>query len=109
MKLKYIDSVSFRQSEWTNYKQLSRKLKWELRAGEVACLVSLTGDQIVFVYAPVMLDHPHIEATQCLRSERLRLTGKQRWNPLMLVNYAKQVGIELDGLKRFEDHYKNLT
>ena len=34
------------------------------------------------------------------------LTGK--WNPLMLANYANRAGIVLEGVKRFEEHYREL-
>jgi len=42
-----------------------------------------------------------------IASVRLRLTGSH-WNPLMLQNYAEACGIELMGIKRFEEHYERL-
>jgi hypothetical protein len=34
--------------------------------------------------------------------------GKSVWNPLMLKDYAEEQGIDLDGLKKFEEYYKKL-
>ena len=107
MRLKYIDAVSFQCSELTNFRALARRNKWSLKAGEVACLVSLTGDQMLFVYAPT--EHEVAgQGLEVLRSERVRLTGKQRWSPSMLGDYAKSIGLPLEGIKLFEEAYKDL-
>ena len=103
MRLKYIESVNFGASELTNYRALAKRNKWSLAKGEVACLVSLTGNQIVFVYAPTSG-----AAGEVLRSERVRLTSRGRWNPLMLADYAEEVGLHLDGIAKFGEHYKRL-
>lgn len=47
------------------------------------------------------------DQTQILESSVYRIVGAGRWNPLMLKNYADDCGLELVGLKRFEEHYKN--
>ena len=44
---------------------------------------------------------------QVLSSRRLRISTK--WNPLMLANYAERVGLKLEGLKRFETYYQELS
>lgn len=110
MRLKYIDTCSFQRSESTNFRMLAKKNKWNLGKDEVACLVSKTGDQIVFVYGEgvaknvglrgVEVEHPVVHST------RLRLDDRRKWTPTMLVNYAEEVGLKLDGLKRFEEYYR---
>ncbi len=110
MRLKYIDTCSFQRSEATNFADLKKKNKWVLLPGEVACLVSMTGDQLVFVYghrdADPNPDDPNGVVFPVVHSERLRLSGRQKWNPMMLANYAAGVGMKLEGLKRFEEHYR---
>ena len=39
-----------------------------------------------------------------IQSLKLRVSGG-RWHPLMLANYANEVGIDLDGIKKFEEVY----
>jgi len=106
MRLKYIERADFRKSELTNFFALKRR---SLKPGEVACLVSSTGLQIVFVYAPGHVHGgPEDPDREVLRSEKLRLTSGGRWNPMMLGNYAQQVGLDLEGIKLFEVHYERL-
>ena len=47
------------------------------------------------------------EQTQILETSVYRIIGGGRWSPLMLKNYADECGLELVGLKRFEEHYSN--
>jgi len=113
MRLKYIAHADFRKSERTNFLELKKARKLpKLGKGDVVLLVSLSENQCVFVYGFTAFDaecndgrERHVEIC---RSERLRITGS-RWNPLMIRNYAERVGIKIDGLKRFEDYYKDYS
>lgn len=115
MRLKYIAQADFRKSEHTNFlehhvQKRGKKLEKRsaLKPGEVACLVASSGKQVVFVYNP---DHVLDDAQDehfVLHSERLRLTGGGRWDPLMLGNYAAQVGIQLEGIRLFEQHFEEM-
>jgi hypothetical protein len=118
MRLKLIAQVDFRKNEHTNYLEQalakqgkkSRK-KFALKPGEVVCLVSSSGNQIVFVYNPGSVTDGHADFSverKVLHSERLRLTSGGRWNPMMLANYAREVGIKLEGIKSFEEHYARM-
>ena len=116
MRLKYIAQADFRKSEQTNFlehhvQKRGRKLekRQALKPGEVACLVATSGKQVVFVYNPdhVVGDDGQDERS-VLHSERLRLTGGGRWDPLMLGNYARQVGIQLEGIRLFEQHFEEM-
>lgn len=107
MRLKYIDTCSFSKSEATNFRELSKKNKWRtLGPDECVLLVSMTGDQVVFVYQTRDVHWFESRASEVVHSRRLRLDGRQKWNGTMLVNYAEMVGIKIDGLKRFEEHYR---
>lgn len=103
MRLRHIERVDFRKSEMTNFDLVAKRMKLRLKKGEAALLISNRGNQLVFVYGYGAVDDEHV----CLRSERLRLTSGS-WNPLMLANYAGQVGLQLEGIRRFEDHYRSL-
>lgn len=110
MRLKYIAHADFRKSERTNFLELKKLKKLPaLGKEDVVLLVSLSENQCVFVYGFVSYDTECVDGrerhVEICRSERLRITGS-RWNPLMIRNYAERVGISIDGLKRFEDYYK---
>jgi hypothetical protein len=112
MRLKFIEHVDFRKSELTNYqamqKLVSSKKVHALRAGEVACFVSGRGDQIIFVYPMDSVSEEDGTERRVLRSEKLRLAAGGSWNPMMLGNYAMEAGIELEGIRLFESHYKDV-
>lgn len=109
MRLKAIEHVSFRKTEATNFDEVTRKLKLKLSPHEVVCLVSLTGNQIVFVYgwSPSRKQDTKTTKQMVLRSERLRL-DHGTWEPLMLGNYARKVGLHLDNIRLFEEHYAQM-
>jgi len=106
MRLRYIERADFRKSEQTNFVEVQRRQKLELGAKDVVMLISTKGNQLVFVHG--FDQYQNGVTRQILRSERLRLTSGT-WNPLMLANYAESVGIKIDGIKRFEEHYKALA
>ena len=103
MRLKIIERVDFRKSELTNFTELVKRRRLKLGPDDVALLISATGSQIVFVH--------RIDTTEefpVLRSMRLRFTNKNcSWNPTMLSEYIKELGLPLMGVKLFERYYKN--
>lgn len=108
MRLKEIIEANFRCSELTMYTEWS-KGKDTLGANELLLFVSKRGDQLVFVsrFLEVRTGNEGSPTKKVLASRRLRVPGG-RWNPLMLVNYAEEAGVKIEGLRRFEDFYKNL-
>lgn len=110
MRLRYVQRVNFGKSEATNFAEFTKKYRVQLKPGEVICFVSLTGTQIVFVFAPLEIRYyDKAKSTtyvtpNVISSERVRCTNSHKWNPLMLADYAKQKGVEIDGLKLFEQH-----
>jgi hypothetical protein len=111
MRLRFVRTCNFGKSELTNFIEIiakhpefhAPKSKFKLKADDVVLLVSMTGNQLVFLHGFDVFDGRNV-----LRSTRLRVAGGH-WNPLMLANYAKSVGIPLAGLKEYEDHIKELT
>lgn len=110
MRLRYVETVHFGKSELTNFLDLVRrrpefmqaKSKARLGSDDVVLFVSRIGNQLMFLHG-----FDAFQETQVLRSLRLRINSG-RWNPLMLVNYAKAVGLDIQGLKAYEDHVKKL-
>jgi hypothetical protein len=109
LRLRLIRTVTFARSEATNYDTYKGELRGvKLGREDVVLFMSLTQNQVAFVYAPHSIETSPGRFTEVLRSARFRLRGRAGWNPLMIANYASEVGIKLDGLKRFEEHYDKL-
>lgn len=106
LRLKFIAEADFRKSEATIWQEKAAAGELPpLRPGEVVCFISTNRRQIVFVQAPREWHTASSLDCQVFASRRLRLT-RGGWNPLMLKNYAEEVGLVLDGLRRFEEHFR---
>lgn len=103
MRLRRVERVSFCRSEATNFCAVPEAVRAKLGPDDVVCFVSMTGQQLIFVYG-----FHKTGGKPVLRSARLRLSSGT-WNPLMLANYAREVGLTLDGLQRFEQLYKEIA
>lgn len=116
MRLRFVFTCNFGKSELTNFMAVLVKhpefgvtdSKHRLKPDDVVLLVSLTGNQLVFLHGFDVFEHDAHER-KVLRSTRFRLPGGANWNPLMLANYAKSVGIVLTGLSEYEDHIKEIV
>lgn len=108
MRLKAVEIVDFRLSEWTNFVEWQKtNPEIELGKDDVVCFLSLQKTQVVFVSALIRGETDQGKECTLLPSRRLRIQGGG-WSPFMIKNYADEVGIELQGLKRLEDHYAHL-
>ena len=105
MKLRHIETTSFSYSEETMYAMVSKEYVHlaSLSKNDVVLFRSSTGNQLMFVFGFSELNTKH-RVERYLRSERLRLPKHREWDPMMLANYANQVGIGLEGIKTFEQH-----
>lgn len=109
MRLKLIADANFQYSEAENLKDVLKKNpSVSLSPSDVVCLVSKSKDQLVFMHRPTELNLSALQGGGARKgtaiayhSERVRLS-RSTWNPLMLQDYANSVGINLDGLQRFE-------
>ena len=110
--------VDFRKNELTNW-NIFRKSKDYKRIGtltrsEAVLFVSVSGNQLLFILNTTKLNRSYqrggfiyeLEPRQVIDTRRLRLEGTAPWNPMMLSNYAKSVGLELIGFKSFETQYR---
>ncbi len=111
LRLRMMFSASFTRSDSSNYDLIRSRLKRHritLGPRDVVAFRSLTGAQVMFVYAPTTLKHAQGEK-EVLRSVRFRLRGPGAWNPEMLANYARDCGIQLEGLKHFEEYHAEIV
>ena len=110
VRLKMVAQGDFRRSEYTLFSGLPRKFRKSLNSNDAVCFVSGSGSQVVFVYSFTDVGRTKGNTLYGSRSYgivtsvRLRLTGST-FNPLMLQNYAGACGIELEGLRHFEDYF----
>lgn len=114
MRLKLIHKADFRKNEHTLFMEaLKENPELILNANECILLLSTNRKQLKFVFRPKEISYVNAEAkngtkTNVLASELYRITEAGCWNPLMLANYAENVGIELEGLAKFASYYKHL-
>lgn len=106
MRLKaIIPNTDFRRNEATiifDYMK-SRSYAGDLKAGECYLFLSKTGNQLLWFFNNVVEIDAYAERVfDVVDSRKWRVTGGT-WHPFMLANYAAEVGIELIGIKRFEE------
>ena len=114
--LRGIITVSYIKSEYTNFEDLRAGRKWgplirSLKGDECVLLVATMQNQLMFLKGYVEVAEG-TKRWRVLPSSRIRvLRGNglnNTWEPKMLANYAKSVGIELVGIKLLEEHYAYL-
>jgi len=107
LRLKAVIQCSFTRSEATNLELFRRASHFpgELAAEEAFLFLAKTGNQVIFIFrAPVLRLEGQTKVRRVVDSRRLRISGGA-WSPLMLQNYANAVGLNLVGIKRFEQLY----
>lgn len=113
MRIKKIVEADFRLSDASLFEEFSKKnreLVGSLGSSDVVAFLSLSGTQILFIHGFEQLKPTSDNITtdrKMLPSTRYRLLNGT-WNPLMLRNYAEAAGMKIEGLKLFEEHYKEL-
>ena len=97
--------VDFRYNEFGIYEgfRKSKSFPGDLGKNEVFLFVSRTGNQLLWVLNLTSLDAVGSQQSM-IDTRRWRLSGSY-WNPMMLANYAADVGLDLVGIKRFEELY----
>ena len=104
-----VQNVDFRQSELTNYEAFRRtkRFQGDPKLGEAYLLISTTGNQLVWILKYEADVTVFQTERRRIESLRFRISGGY-WNPLMLANYAEEVGIDLVGIKRFEEAFAEM-
>lgn len=118
LRLRAIIEVSFVKSEETNFDELWFSKEWgalirSMGHNDVVCLASKMKNQLVFIHGYTKVTTTGERPWFALFSQRMRIKrGKglsDEFETLMLGSYAHSCGIELIGLKLFEDHLKRLA
>jgi hypothetical protein len=111
MRLVHVAEVHFGKKPPAHYDELMRKRKdlGGLKNDECILLRSKTGNQLVFIWRDLRLpvDGNRNEARLALQWTQLYLRNGI-FNPYMIVDYAKQVGLHIDNLYSFEQHLDRL-
>jgi hypothetical protein len=103
-RLRHVATADFRKSERTNFNELPRSIRGLLVSpNDVICFHSNSGNQVVFVYHPETVNRSDGTELEVVASVRLRLPVNRRWDPMMIADYAADVGLELVGLKKLKD------
>jgi hypothetical protein len=118
LRLRAIIEVSFVKSEETNFDALWFSKEWgalirSLDRGDVICLASKMKNQLVFVHGYTRVVTSGERPWMVLFSQRMRIKRgsgiSDEFETQMLGSYARDCGIELIGLKLFEEHLKRLA
>lgn len=105
LNLKLIASVDFRHGIPHHYDELRKKrMLRDVADDEVILLVSQTGRQMAFVFREHEIHSRSGDTVKALAHYRIQLDRHTSWSPLMLSEYANAAGIELIGIKRFEEY-----
>jgi hypothetical protein len=114
MRIRYIFRGSFQKNEVTLFHEAMTEAG-ELTLGHDDCilLVSQSEKLLKFVWRQITTSRKNVDGTNgklstVVSSQLYRIVDGGTWNPLMLANYAEQVGIQLEGLKKFEQYYRAL-
>lgn len=97
--------VDFRHGIPTHLDELRAKHRLpELQRGDCVLLVSRTERQLAFVFSDFELEPGgRRKPVRVVAHYRVQLSRETPWDPLMLSVYADRAGIEIVGLRRFED------
>lgn len=105
LTLRMVATVDFRHGVPFHYEALKRKrLLRDITEDETVLLVSQSGRQLAFVFHAIEIDSRSGEPVTAISHYRVQLDRHTSFNGLMLSQYAQRAGIELVGLKRFEEH-----
>ena len=102
-----VPNTDFRKSEATiiNGFKRSRSYPGDLNSGEAFLFLSKTGNQLLWFFNNgAEIEGFMQRVIQIIDSRKWRVTGGI-WHPFMLANYAEEAGIELVGIRRFEEIY----
>jgi hypothetical protein len=114
MRLRLIYEANFQKTEVTLLTEALEESGLELKRGDCVLLVSMSKKILKFVFGvrdlgEMMGSNGKVYAdrhTKVCESKTYRITQGGTFNPMMLQNYANELGIELAHIKRYEEHLK---
>jgi hypothetical protein len=104
--IKHILSADHRYGSrqmYLNWEERRRANGWSpLQGNEVALLVSITGDQLLFILPSFRNSEGHLT----INVRPVQFESRVRWNPLRFKEYMDAANLALDpqALKRFEEY-----
>lgn len=108
LRLRYICTASFVQSEKTNFDELLKKHSYLKKLGpqDAVLIRSKRGDQIVIAFGYNAINTKEGKSTY-FDSRKIRLVDSE-WNALKIADYGRLVGIHFVGLPTFEQHLRRI-
>lgn len=92
-------------SHWDWAREQPTFPKGGLGSGDCLLFLSRGMNQLLFLWSPTNTEDTQRHGKRTIfRSIRLRIEGGT-WNPLMIQNYANEVGLEFVGLRNFREQY----
>ena len=114
MRIRRVVEADFRWSEYgiwvkflnkkKNRVYVNRSFVSTLKVDDVVLFISKKGNQLLFVHGFENLRNEAGDELISLPSNRHRIV-KGTWSPYMLVTYARRAGVNITGLKTFEQHF----
>lgn len=112
MNIRRIEETDFRRCDiriFSEFQDSNAAFAKKLAENDIVVFLSKKRDQMLFIHGFTYFNggaaRPEAMALQSIRHRIVSGT----WNPLMLKNYAEEAGLQIEGLSRFEDHFKNLV
>ena len=112
MNIRRIEETDFRRCDiriFAEFRNNNTSFVKKLAKDDIVVFISKQRNQMLFIHGVTEFfaaDGSSIR--EALQSIRHRILGGA-WSPLMLKNYAEEAGLQIEGLSRFEDHFKNLV
>lgn len=107
VRVHHVTSVDMRKNELTNYKLLSAAIRKTMRPMKDAVVMRNTAGTLVrFVWKPEKRDRGDGIEVEVVGSMTLRLAKYRSWDPMMLSEYAADLGLEVIGGTRLKELLK---
>lgn len=114
LRLKLIRRADFRKSANTMIEEALKEAE-NLKLGPSDCVLMISGTGKVLRFVFGFLQHEQVSragkalgrAVRVLPSRDYRICDGGTWNPYMLKDYAAEIGLDLQHLKKFEAHLRS--
>ena len=106
MNIRRIEETDFRRCDIRVFQDFSNRNKAFIRTlarNDIVVFVSKRRNQMLFIHGFTTFG-----TGTALQSIRHRIVHGA-WSPLMLKDYAIAAGLQIDGLQKFEEHFRRIS
>jgi len=116
MRLRYVYTGNFRKNEVTLYEEARGEMGdvAPFRANDCILVINRARKLLRFIYLPQEVSQnpdgkkANGVSIRVMASQVYRILENGTWDPRMLSFYASQLGVELEGIKKFEEYFAHL-